>query len=656
MSDAQHAPVFIHSMFRTGSTWLFDRFRRSPEGYWCYQEPYHEFLIKLKDQPDAVLDIHEQIANELRHIVLQRPYFYEIHAIREHVADSFSKCISFDSFFDVQGCPALVDYTSRLIAHAPSRPVLQCCRSFGRIGHLQAQFGGTHVHLWRNPRDQWWSYQVNDYFDVTGLAILNADHPPPLILHLREAIGFTPLRRGTFGEEYEQLLQVPLNSEQRYLLFYTLWFYSLLQNREHGCCDLNIDQISCSRAYRRQAEMRLAELGVHGVDLSTCAVPQTAFDASEIKQFESIESKARHLFEEAGYGASVIATALQAQIDCAPRNHDARPEATRAAYAARQAVARYMNHLAVQRKQHRGSADALQHAMRALEANQACEVEARAHLLSERVQRAEEEQRALRLERDNHALRARIDEVEQARSHLLAQFATLQVQHAEEEQRALRLERDNLVLRARIDEVEQARSHLLAQFATLQAQRAEEDQRVLRLERDNLVLRARIDEIEQARSRLQALFAATESRLTELLASRSWRLTAPLRWVRFQIKLLRIYGVTARLRSLTKKAARTLLGRMFRWSESRPRWRRMGATSARLVGIDARLRALHQHWWLPSAAALSAPGPLADGADHTDPAAAPAACVEQVDAVLSPRARQIKFWLDAARRDHLGGT
>ena len=614
MSDAQHAPVFIHSMFRTGSTWLFDRFRRSPEGYWCYQEPYHELLIELKDQPDAVLDIHEQIANELRHIVLQRPYFYEIHAIREHVADSFSKCISFDSFFDVQGCPALVDYTSRLIAHAPSRPVLQCCRSFGRIGHLQAQFGGTHVHLWRNPRDQWWSYQVNDYFDVTGLAILNADHPPPLILHLREAIGFTPLRRGTFGEEYEQLLQVPLNSEQRYLLFYTLWFYSLLQNREHGCCDLNIDQISCSRAYRRQAEMRLAELGVHGVDLSTCAVPQTAFDASEIKQFESIESKARHLFEEAGYGASVIATALQAQIDCAPRNHDARPEATRAAYAARQAVARYMNHLAVQRKQHRGSADALQHAMRALEANQACEVEARAHLLSERVQRAEEEQRALRLERDNHALRARIDEVEQARSHLLAQFATLQVQHAEEEQRALRLERDNLVLRARIDE------------------------------------------IEQARSRLQALFAATESRLTELLASRSWRLTAPLRWVRFQIKLLRIYGVTARLRSLTKKAARTLLGRMFRWSESRPRWRRMGATSARLVGIDARLRALHQHWWLPSAAALSAPGPLADGADHTDPAAAPAACVEQVDAVLSPRARQIKFWLDAARRDHLGGT
>ena len=614
MSDAQHAPVFIHSMFRTGSTWLFDRFRRSPEGYWCYQEPYHELLIELKDQPDAVLDIHEQIANELRHIVLQRPYFYEIHAIREHVADSFSKCISFDSFFDVQGCPALVDYTSRLIAHAPSRPVLQCCRSFGRIGHLQAQFGGTHVHLWRNPRDQWWSYQVNDYFDVTGLAILNADHPPPLILHLREAIGFTPLRRGTFGEEYEQLLQVPLNSEQRYLLFYTLWFYSLLQNREHGCCDLNIDQISCSRAYRRQAEMRLAELGVHGVDLSTCAVPQTVFDASEIKQFESIESKARHLFEEAGYGASVIATALQAQIDCAPRNHDARPEATRAAYAARQAVARYMNHLAVQRKQHRGSADALQHAMRALEANQACEVEARTHLLSERVQRAEEEQRALRLERDNHALRARIDEVEQARSHLLAQFATLQVQHAEEEQRALRLERDNLVLRARIDE------------------------------------------IEQARSRLQALFAATESRLAELLASRSWRLTAPLRWVRFQIKLLRIYGVTARLRSLTKKAARTLLGRMFRWSESRPRWRRMGATSARLVGIDARLRALHQHWWLPSAAALSAPGPLADGADHTDPAAAPAACVEQVDAVLSPRARQIKFWLDAARRDHLGGT
>jgi hypothetical protein len=387
----------------------------------------------------------------------------------------------------------------------------------------------------------------------------------------------------------------------------------LLQNREHGCCDFNIDQVSTRQEYRLQAEARLAELGVHGVDLSTCAVPQAVFDASEIEQFEAIEARARHFFLEAGYKASAIAIALQAQIDCAPSNLDTRLEATRAALNARQAVKRYANHLAVQLQQQRTLTDALQNALRALETEQAHEAEARAHLQAERVQRAEAEDRALRMERDNRDLRARVDEAGQARLHIQTQHAALQVQHAEAEQRALRLERDGLAFRVRVDEVEQARLHIQTQHAAMQA------------------------------------------RLAELLASRSWRLTAPLRWLRFQLKLLRIHGVMARLLSLTKKTARAILGRMFRWAEPRPRWRRTGAAVARLLGIDARLRALHQHWWLPNVAAAAVPGALTEQTGHAGASAAPAASVGQADAALSPRARQIRRWLDDARRDHLGG-
>lgn len=795
MSDSQHAPVFIHSLFRTGSTWLFDCFRRSPANYWCYQEPYHEFLINLQDQPDAVLDIHEQTSHELRHPELQRPYFYEIHAIREHIADSFTKCISFDSFFDVESCPAFAKYTGRLITHAPSRPVLQCCRSFGRIAFLQARFGGTHVHLWRNPRDQWWSYQINDYFDTTGLAILNADNPPPVILRLREAIGFVPLRRGTFAEEYAQLLQVPLNSEQRYLLFYALWFFSLCENRRLQCRDINIDRLSSDDTYRVHAEDRLVAWGIPGVDLSACAVPQATFDEAEIEQFEAIEARARHLFEDAGYPVDEVAAAQQVQKDQAPARRKMRPSALQPALAGRQAARMYANRMAefvarghtsartselpggaasasdadmeiqfstLQRIEDtltwlaqdrsgaaglldrqrdvasmlqaivegdRGAAVEMSRDLQRLreEAQQmrerAEELRASISTLHAQLENEREHNRAARariaaLEAETHDLRGHLassreraaqwitleaalnQQIEQARGQwheaaarihlqarelgeLHAHIEHIELRHRVEFSSALlqqertlteaaqaQIERERAKVKAALNEVARlneklqlaqraleaehvheanARSQLEAECA----QRAAAEQRAAAFERQSRDLRARVSALEQTQTQAQSQLAVAQAQLAELFISRSWRLTAPLRGLRFQLKLLRMHGFMARLRSLTKNAARALLGHMFRWSETRPRARRVGAALARILGIETRLRALYQHWWLPSIAVAAPSAPAA----QTDVAGGGAtqASTMQEDAALSPRARQIKFWLDATRRDHLGG-
>jgi len=47
-------PIYIHSLFRAGSTYLFHVFRRSKAGYWCYQEPLHEVAFIAKHNPDIL--------------------------------------------------------------------------------------------------------------------------------------------------------------------------------------------------------------------------------------------------------------------------------------------------------------------------------------------------------------------------------------------------------------------------------------------------------------------------------------------------------------------------------------------------------------------------------------------------------------------------
>src|SRR5271156_621804 len=88
------SPIFIHSLFRAGSTWLFDRFRRSNAGYWCYQEPFHEVLLHLQENPDKVLGVWREMGASMRHPDLEKPYFLEVHTIREALNGAFQKCIS----------------------------------------------------------------------------------------------------------------------------------------------------------------------------------------------------------------------------------------------------------------------------------------------------------------------------------------------------------------------------------------------------------------------------------------------------------------------------------------------------------------------------------------------------------------------------------
>ena len=72
------SPIFIHSLFRAGSTYLFSRLRRS-ESLFCYYESMHE-LVAWASEDVARLDMETRSdkMQQLHHPVLEADYFDEL--------------------------------------------------------------------------------------------------------------------------------------------------------------------------------------------------------------------------------------------------------------------------------------------------------------------------------------------------------------------------------------------------------------------------------------------------------------------------------------------------------------------------------------------------------------------------------------------------
>ena len=57
------APVFLHCMWRTGSTFIFGKFRENPR-YRCFYEPLNEALATLKGKPKVKRTMWSRRAQE----------------------------------------------------------------------------------------------------------------------------------------------------------------------------------------------------------------------------------------------------------------------------------------------------------------------------------------------------------------------------------------------------------------------------------------------------------------------------------------------------------------------------------------------------------------------------------------------------------------
>lgn len=289
-------PIFIHSLFRAGSTYIFNAFRRADEQYWCYQEPFNEYLLNAKNAPDQLLELGSGKAKELNHPKLNKPYFYEFHLIADDVSKTFKKGFVYDQYFSENKSGALRDYLELLSNNAKGQPVFQFCRSAGRVETIKSICGGVHIFLWRNPWNQWWSYQIDQYFDRANLLILNARDLPPVFARLRESFGLEKFHSDNISEELEFFSKRSLSPENSYKLFYALWCHSFLEAQPHCDLSINIDELAGSTAYRSKVQSDLVSQGVNGIDFSDSKLPDVAYDDDEIDRFFKIEQEIHELF------------------------------------------------------------------------------------------------------------------------------------------------------------------------------------------------------------------------------------------------------------------------------------------------------------------------------------------------------------------------
>lgn len=307
--------MFIHSLFRSGSTYLYHAFKRSPAGYWCYQEPYHEALIQLNGDASELQSLGRGGLPGLRHPPLQTGYFHEFWEVRAALAGLFRTEFSYDSYFLPVGAAlpdAEVAYLGALIGQARGRPVLQFCRSSGRAAAMRAQFGGIHLHLWREPRAQWWSFKASDYFDVVVRHLMLRPTLPAVLRAVVRLACWAEAGREPSPVEQQRLLAAPALARSGYTLFFGLWLWSALSVRGTCQLEIQIEDLAGDPQYRAQVLQRLSQLGLPGIDFADCDLPRPSFDAAEQAFFAEIEQAVVQLFQSHGFDAELLDRILAA--------------------------------------------------------------------------------------------------------------------------------------------------------------------------------------------------------------------------------------------------------------------------------------------------------------------------------------------------------
>lgn len=265
--------VFLHSSFRTSSTWLWDRFRRLPEAR-AYCEVFHEILATLKPG-----DVNTHTSNGWRskHGDVA-PYFLEFLPVLqpEGGALHYRAGMAFDRYVPADGLRGAIDaeeerHLASLVALAEAEgkvTVLSCTRSPGRLRGIRGRLGGWHIFLYRDLYQQWMSYanlghHANPYFLNTIHYTIDRNRHDRFLARL----GGMPLHGVAPGMAIgDGCLQA---DEDGFVVFAGLHLYLSMNAAGAADCCIDVNRLFREPAYRQDVEARIAAGTELAVDLSS---------------------------------------------------------------------------------------------------------------------------------------------------------------------------------------------------------------------------------------------------------------------------------------------------------------------------------------------------------------------------------------------------
>jgi hypothetical protein len=276
-SKSDRRPIFVQAMWRTGSTYVWKKFREQSR-YRAYYEPLHECLVHPQAQVHAASGTDKQTA--LRHPLIDDHYFAEYPFTPEGGVECFRKPFSYQRYClqETEEDEDLRRYVTNLIGYAASKeqtPVLQFNRGLLRAGWLARNFDSVQILVLRNPLDVWKSFTRFEGrpFETYLCTLLGQNQDKFPINHLPAWLEFPHDVGETFEQECGSYLTfASTNKELLYPSFFDFYLLSIIHCVQFADCILDLDGITRSSTVREAATERLRELGIE-MNLEDCALP-----------------------------------------------------------------------------------------------------------------------------------------------------------------------------------------------------------------------------------------------------------------------------------------------------------------------------------------------------------------------------------------------
>jgi glycosyltransferase involved in cell wall biosynthesis len=276
-------PIFLHSLFRTGSTYIWNKFRQN-DHYYCYYEPFHQAMAELT--ADNIETLLTKDFAAVNHPPLDNYYLYEYKLLLDHRQEAlpfYKKSFGFDEFcFKGEENPDLRKYIDYLLAGTAERiPLLQFNRSALRVRWFKKYYpGALNIYLLRNPWDQWSSYfevtrkAKEKIFFVMDLLTASVNAGTGDFQPLAEFFPLVEYHRDVFSDElkFYRLIEPYYSLEEKYAIFYYTWLKSLLENVLNADVVLNLNRLSVDTQYRKEFESFISRHSGKAVEFQDAAI------------------------------------------------------------------------------------------------------------------------------------------------------------------------------------------------------------------------------------------------------------------------------------------------------------------------------------------------------------------------------------------------
>lgn len=287
MNRISSKPIFIHALFKTGSTFLWSKFRKNKD-YHCYYEPFHHFLLEIdKNFKDKFIKENTVFKKEPTG---EEHYLTEYaDLIREKKAGLpfFKRSFIVDAYCENTGGHDVKQYIDSLVENSgEKRTVLQFNRTALRIKWFKSNYPDSlHVYLVRSPRDQWESYISKvkrniRIFVAYDLMIAGKNQHTDYFRRLADYVPLIDFRDADLNAEikFYQTLSDQYTDEDKYFIFYYIWLSAYLENCQHADIIIDMNSISRDPAYRQQIIEKLQQrYGIY----------DSLFDDSQMREYST---------------------------------------------------------------------------------------------------------------------------------------------------------------------------------------------------------------------------------------------------------------------------------------------------------------------------------------------------------------------------------